>query len=119
MILFLFNSCGIGITVSVPKHYPPTDEDKLEMIYLNQDLPKGLQRIGSITVGDGGFTLAYNCTYEACLMTIQQEAAKVGADVACIVLVKEPTSIFHIGNGGTSHGGTECYTVTADLYKRK
>lgn len=103
--LLALTSCGINQNVSVNAVYPP--KDNTQIVHSGQTLPQGLKRIGSITVGDTGFTFTSLCTYEACIQKIIQEAGKAGADVAYIVRIKEPTD---------DMGGSTCYTITADLY---
>ena len=105
MSLFMLAGCGISQNVSVYGKYPA--KEYTQIIHSGQPLPQGLMRIGSITVGDTGFTFTEECTYEACMRTITSQAAKAGADVAYIVRIKEPTADI---------GGSTCYTVTADLY---
>jgi len=103
--LMLLVSCGIKQNVSVYKTYPATES--VQIVHTGQTLPQGLMRIGSITVGDAGFTLQSRCTYEACMQTIVSQAANAGADLVYIVHIKEPTSDI---------GGSACYNITADLY---
>lgn len=104
-VLMVFTSCGINQDISVSTVYPP--KSNTQIVHSGQALPQGLKRIGSITVGDTGFTFTSLCTYEACIQKIIEEAGKNGADVAYIVRIKEPTSDL---------GGSTCYTITADLY---
>ena len=104
-ILMVLASCGINQNVSVNAVYPPKSNPQI--VHTGQPLPQGVKRIGSITVGDTGFTLTSQCTYEACIQKIMQEAGKNGADVVYIVRIKEPTDDI---------GGSTCYTITADLF---
>ena len=107
LVLFpmLFASCGINQNVSVNGVYPA--KEHTQIVHSGQALPQGLMRIGSITVGDTGFTFSSLCTYESCMQTIASQAAKAGADVAYIVRIKEPMD---------DVGGSSCHTITADLY---
>ena len=91
------------------------------VLYPMQPLPSGLQRIGTITVGNGGWILTEYCTFESCLNTIVSEAGRVGADVAKIIVIRKPYSIFLEGTHGLIDKGlTKCATsVTAELYIRK
>ena len=121
-IILGMSSCKIGKQITINGHYPP--KESVQMLSLGQSLPDNLYRIGSITVGDGGLTPAEDCTYEMCLLTIEKEAAKVGADVAHIVSVTAPTATTTVGIALTNRGsvvssgtsGSECYTVIADLF---
>lgn len=97
-------SCGASKTVSVNRYYPPT-EGRIEMFQVGQSLPQNINRIGSIVIGDTGFTLDSECTYEACMNLIETEARKVGAEIIHIVHIKTPDE------------HSTCYNVTADLYR--
>lgn len=55
-------SCGTTKNMSVLKYYPPTQEE-VEVMGIGQTIPEGAVMIGNITIGDTGFTSAYNCTY--------------------------------------------------------
>lgn len=103
--LLLLASCSLKQNVSVYKTYPV--KEKVQIVHAGQTLPQGLMRIGSITVGDTGFTFTSLCTYEACMHAITSRAAEVGADLVYIVHIKEPKS---------DVGGSSCYNITADLY---
>ena len=72
---------------------------------MGQNLPQNISRIGSIVIGDTGFTLDSECTYEACMNLIESEARKVGAHIVHIVHIKTPDE------------HSTCYNVTADLYR--
>ena len=111
--------CRISRKVSVFGAYDPKPE--VLVLYPMQPLPSGLQRIGTITVGNGGWVLTEYCTFESCLNTIVSESCKVGADVAKIIVVRKPYSIFLEGTHGLiDRGLTKCETsVTAELYIRK
>lgn len=103
----LFLSCRasreLKKNVYVDRFYAKTTN--LDVFQVGQKLPDNLFRIGSVTVGEAGFTRTEDCTYEACLSAIKKEAQNAGADVVYIVSILEP--------GGWS----TCYSVTAELYK--
>lgn len=101
--LFVFSSCKLKTVVNVGEYYAPVSH--VEVYRSNQQLPKNIIRIGSIEVGDTGFTKTEDCSYEACLVAIKNEAKKSGADLACIIHIKEPSS------------WSTCYHITAELYK--
>ncbi|MGM9746067.1 MAG: DUF1471 domain-containing protein [Paludibacteraceae bacterium] len=104
----VFISCGLVKTVSVSEKFTPTEN--IEIVPLNQPLPPGLTRIGSITInGSQSVVWSYDdCSYENCMQAIIEEAKKVGADVIYIVSVVAPNQGFISGTG--------CYTIIADLY---
>lgn len=109
-ILLVLPSCGqykqLKKIVSVNYHYPPTS-GMITIYQTGQVLPDGILRIGSVVVGEAGFTPAEKCSYEACIRAIEDEARKAGADLVYLVKVKEPDRIF----------GSTCYDITAELYK--
>ncbi len=105
LIAVMLTSCGIKKNINIYGKYPP--KANVQIIHSNQSLPEGIVRIGSITLSDSGFTLTRECTYEACIQTVLQEASKAGADIAYIVQIKEPNEEL---------GGSTCYTIIADLY---
>ncbi len=93
--------------VSVYDTYPPTP-GRLPIIQTAQPLPDGCLQVGTVTVGDSGLTKTKNCTYEACIEAIQEEAKKMGGQFIYIVKIKEPES-----------WGSTCYNIVADIYRYK
>ena len=101
--LSILSSCKLKTIVNVNEYYAPVS--KIEVYSPNQQLPNNVVRIGSIEVGEAGFTKTEDCSYEACLSAIKNEAKKSGADLVHIVHIKEPTS------------WSTCYHITAEVYK--
>lgn len=93
--------------VSVYDTYPPTP-GRLPIIQTAQKIPENSLQIGSVTVGESGLTKTKNCTYEACIEAIQEEAKKMGGQFIYIVKIKEPES-----------WGSTCYNIVADIYRYK
>lgn len=103
VVLFVLSGCKLKTVVNVNEYYAPVS--RIEVYSFSQQLPGNIIRIGSIEVGEAGFTKTEDCSYEACLSAIKNEAKKSGADVVHIVHIKEPTS------------WSTCYHITAELYK--
>lgn len=103
-VILLVSSCGLKKQVSVNGTYEPT-QGKISIIQTNQYLPDNIYRIGSIVVGESGLTPEGDCTYEACMQTIENEGRRVGAQLIYIVKVVEPNLY------------STCYNITADLYR--
>lgn len=103
-ILFFVSSCSLKKQISVNGKYEPT-VGKIALIQTNQYIPSNSYRIGSIVVGESGLTPSGDCTYEACMQTIEVEARKVGAELIYIVSVVEPNF------------NSTCYNITTDLYR--
>ena len=104
IILTSLASCGLKKQVSVKQYYPPT-EGNIPIVQTNQPLPTNIFRIGSIVVGESGLTPDGQCTYEACMQTIENESRRVGAQLVYLVRVVEPNLY------------STCYNITAELYR--
>ena len=123
----------LRVEVSASEVYPSVND--VEIIQVGQQLPPNIKRIGSISVGDSGFTKTENCTYEACIQAITCKAKEIGADIVFILSIKAPdyrssitlgTGITGFGLGmrpttmtGVSISGTTCYAIEAEFYKYK
>lgn len=108
LIIILFalcalSSCKLKTVVNVNEYYAPVSN--IEIYNSTQQLPQNIKRIGSIEVGEAGFTPTEKCSYEACLSAIKNEAKKSGADLVQIIHIKEPGA------------WSSCYHITAELYK--
>lgn len=106
-ILLLLSGCSLSIKTSVFDTYPATP-GRLTLYQKDQNLPEDRIQIGTVTVGEKGFTPTKKCTYAACIEAIQEEAKKMGGQFIHIVHVKEP-----------SVWGSTCYTIVADIYRYK
>lgn len=104
LILSIVTSCGLKKDISVNANYEPTI-GKIPIVQTNQSLPTNIYRIGSIVVGESGLTPSGDCSYEACMRTIEDESRKVGAQLVYIVKVVEPNY------------NSTCYNITAELYR--
>lgn len=121
ILLCALSSCSLMRRVDVAQKYAPTTE--VSVIQMGQSLPEGLIRMGSVTVGEGGMTPTEECTYEACMRAVIEEAKNVGADIVLIIQVTSPTDSGGVGYGYNTGpiyygGGSSCYGIVAELYKR-
>lgn len=108
-VSFCLFSCKTQLKqiVSMDDYYAPVDE--VTIISSGQTLPDGLIRVGSISVGESGWTPTEECTYQACMEAIRVAAKKNGAHVVYIVTIKEPDRVW----------GSTCYDITADFFRYK
>jgi len=93
--------------ISVYDTYAPTP-GRLPIVQTAQPIPDGCIQIGSVTVGDSGLTKTKNCTYEACIEAVQEEAKKMGGQFIYIVKITEPST-----------WESTCYSIVADIYRYK
>lgn len=107
VILAVLCSCKVKTNVAIYQYSAPT-YSRLEVIQTGQKLPDGLLHVGSVTVGEGGFTPTKKCTYQACMDVIQQQGQMMGGEYIYIVSIKEPDV-----------WGSTCYNIVADIYRRK
>lgn len=125
LIIFLlctFTSCALQCRVDVLQKYAPTKE--VSVVQMGQTLPSGVIRMGSVTVGEGGMTPTEDCTYEACMRAVIEQAKNVGADIVYIVQVISPSDsggvAYGYGTGPVYYGGgSSCYGIVAELYKKR
>lgn len=99
-------SCGLKRQVAIYDTYPVTP-GRLVVYQTGQQLPNNLVQVGTVVVGEKGASITKNCTYEACIEAIQEEAKKMGGQIIYIVNLKEPSFFF----------GSTCYNITADIYR--
>ena len=106
-LVLLLSSCGLKRTIAIYDTYPITP-GRLEVIQTGQPLPDDKILIGTVTVGEKGLTKTKDCTYQACLEAIQEEAKKMGGHFIYIVKIKEPEA-----------WGSTCYNIIAEIYRDK
>lgn len=105
VLLFVLNGCGLSVRAVADVKLPPTKSVKVYNV--NQTLPENIERIGSITIDDTGFTADRRGTYDACMSRLRSEAMKMGGDVVGIVVLNTPDRHSTI------------YRVVADVYRYK
>ncbi|TAF45767.1 MAG: hypothetical protein EAZ51_02490 [Sphingobacteriales bacterium] len=104
-MLFLFASCAPKINTQITKTYPTLNfNDEVKVFGLKTVLPANIEVIGSIKIGDTGFTL--NCNYETVLENAKIEARKIGGNAIKITEHLFP-SVF----------GSSCHRIKAVILK--
>ena len=103
--IIVLNSCGLSVRAIADVKLPPTTS--VEIYNVNQALPENIERIGSITIDDTGFTSDRKGTYDACMSRLRSEAMKMGGDVVGIVVLNTPDRHSTI------------YRMVADVYRYK
>lgn len=101
-LLVILNVCGLSVRAVPIVKRPPTTSVKI--YNLNQVLPENIERIGSITIEDTGFTADRNGTYDVCMARLEQEAKKMGGDIVSIGVLNTPDRHSTI------------YRIVADVY---
>ncbi|MDE6494378.1 MAG: DUF4156 domain-containing protein [Bacteroidales bacterium] len=72
---------------------------------LGEIVPEGAVLLGSVSVGEGGFTRTKNCTYQAVIADIRSLAAGMGGNAVVITKHKEP-SVWE----------SSCHQISANVY---
>ncbi len=102
-ILFLA-SCSARLTSSMQKTYAPLDyREEVRVLGIGEEVPSGAEKIGTIKVGDSGFST--KCNYKDVLDKATIEARKVGGNTLKITTHKLPDA------------WTSCHRITADVLK--
>ena len=101
----LFASCSPKVTNSLAFSKPPL-ESVDEVVVIEQDMaaPANAQMLGSIKVGDSGFTSAANGTYDKVIAILKSQARLYGGNVIKITSHQAPDLISNI------------HRVSADVY---
>lgn len=100
-------SCGLKKSIAVYDTYPVTP-GRLDVFQASQQLPENRIMVGTISVGEKGATKTKDCTYEACMEAIQEEAKKMGGHFIHVIDIKAP-----------SVWGSSCYNITTEIYRYK
>ncbi|MEO6819539.1 MAG: hypothetical protein ABI266_08675 [Ginsengibacter sp.] len=103
-LLFL-NACSPKISTNTSKKYPPLDyKQDVLVIGLDQTEPGNAEDLGTVKIGDNGFTL--DCTYETVIESAKLEARKVGGNAIKIIEHKMPNAL-----------GSSCHRITAKILR--
>lgn len=99
----LIVSCGTLKQVSVMNYATPLAPDApVQIIGIGQKVPAGAELLGSVRIGDTGFTMT--SSYEDEIKDLQKQARGMGGNLAQILWHKEP-NLIHI-----------CHRLQADIY---
>ncbi len=79
LFLFLFSACSPKVNTQITKTYPTLSyNEEVKVFGLKTVIPSNIEVIGSIKIGDTGFTL--NCNYQTVLENAKIEARKIGGN---------------------------------------
>lgn len=105
-ILVLLTSCNAKVSTLISKTYPAEGQnEEVSVLEWDETIPNNAEVIGTVKVGDGGFTSTSKCTYHAVIGKAKEEARKIGGNAIKITSHKKP--------GGHS----TCHTITADILR--
>lgn len=103
-LLVFLTGCATSIKTSLTDKTlaPLTTDAKVIVIGLKDEAPDG-RAIGSVKVGDSGFTT--DCGYNTVIDQAKATARKAGGNAIKLTKVKEPSAL-----------GSTCYRIEADIY---
>jgi hypothetical protein len=84
--LFLLSCCTPLVTTKLEQSIPQSSTDEsIKVIGLNSEIPADAEVLGTVKIGDTGFTASKNCTFQDVLNTAKDEAKKAGGNAIKIV----------------------------------
>jgi len=95
--------CGTAKQTSIVKYATPTDEE-VQVIGVGQSVPTGAVLLGSVSIGDGGFTT--KCTYGDVIRDATTQAQAMGGNILYIKKHKEPNL------------WSTCHRLKCEVYKK-
>jgi hypothetical protein len=99
-------SCGTSKQVSIINYNTPLDsKQQVEVLGIGQQISSEYKLLGSIKIGDSGFTT--KCSYLEVITDAQNQARAMGGNVIVITKHKEP------------NGWSTCHRISADVYFKK
>ncbi len=103
--LILLPSCTPLVTTNLEQSIPHSGTDEsIKVFGLNSEIPVDAEVLGTIKIGDTGFTATKNCTFQDVLNSAKGEAKKVGGNAIKI--------IDHIPPGTST-----CHRITAKILR--
>lgn len=86
MILFLLSCCTPLVTTKLNQSIPQSYKDEsIKVFGLNSVTPADAEVLGTVKIGDTGFTATRNCTFGEVLNSAKDEAKKAGGNAIKIV----------------------------------
>ena len=83
MSILLLTSCAARVTSTIHQtHLPLSDEEKVIVFGLHEEVPPNAEKLGTVRVGDSGLTI--RCDFVTVLAKAKTEARKVGGNVLSI-----------------------------------
>ncbi len=103
-VLFILSACGPRISTQLyKKHSELNYKEEVTVIKSSQPLPQDAQVIGTVNVGDSGFSV--KCNYELVLDKAKLEARKIGGNVLRITRYTPPDLM------------SSCHRIKADIIR--
>ncbi len=104
-ILFLLSCCTPLVTTKLEQSIPQSSTDESVKVFgLYSEIPTDAEVLGTVKIGDTGFTASKNCTFQDVLNTAKDEAKKAGGNAIKIV--------DHIPPGNST-----CHRITAKILR--
>lgn len=104
-IILVVTACSPKVTKKISKSYAPLDyREEVLVLDLQTPVPDGADHIGSIRIGDTGFST--NCDWETVIETAKTEARKAGGNAIKITKHKPP-----------NFWGSACHRITATVLR--
>jgi len=89
ILVILLCSCGAQVNSKITKSYPTLAYNEEVIVFgLNDDIPMDVEHLGTVKVGDSGFST--QCNYETVLDQAKLEARKVGGNAIKIMKHNKP-----------------------------
>ncbi len=96
-------SCGPKVSVSVMESRSTTAYDQeVQVLTIDDKIPDGYAHLGTVHVGESGFTM--KCNYDYVMQLINEETRKMGGTLIRITEHKRPDL------------WSSCHRITVDVY---
>ncbi|MDD5570868.1 MAG: hypothetical protein PHD97_06890 [Bacteroidales bacterium] len=105
LVIFSIIACSPKVTTNISKTYPALDYTKeVIVIGLSEAAPPSAIEIGTVKVGDSGFSA--NCGWEKVIEEAKTEDRKAGGNAIKIIEHKQPKAM-----------GSNCHRITAKILR--
>ncbi len=102
-MILLFAGCAARVTVNLDADKEPLDyRQEIVVLQLDDEVPPDAQLIGTVKVGDSGFTI--QCDYPLVLEKAEMESRKAGGNLVKITEHQTPDLL------------SSCHRITAQIY---
>ena len=98
LVPFFITACKTSKYTNIINYSTPLNKEvQVKVIGIGQKVPDNAKLLGSVNIGDSGFTKTSNCTYQAVLNEAIEQARTMGGNLIQIIEHKEPdfTSTCH------------------------
>ena len=105
LCLLLLTACSPKISTSITKTYPALDyREEVVVIGLDDPMPADAEQIGTVKIGDSGFST--DCGWDIVIEKATAEARKAGGNAIKIIKHSPPNAL-----------GSTCHRITALILK--